>query len=183
MTLRATPPPRALETLDELPLPRQLVLDALPQASGLLERLGLPLAGVPFGASQGPGSGGGVGDGAGTGIGSGSGPGLGPGSGGGTGGGAYRPGGAVTAPRVIAEVSPVYTNEAMFRRIQGSVVLELVVDSRGRPSGIRVVQSLDPGGLDEQARAAVNQWRFDPGRLAGVPVDVRVTVILDFRLR
>ena len=67
--------------------------------------------------------------------------------------------------------------------IQGSVVLELIVTRGGRPSEIHVIRSLDSRGLDEQAVAAVAQWRFEPGRLAGTPVDVLVTVMLDFSIR
>ena len=59
-------------------------------------------------------------------MGAGRGPGVGRGSGGGTGGGAYRPGGAVTAPRLIVEVRPTYTSDALLRRIQGTVELEIV---------------------------------------------------------
>ncbi len=62
-------------------------------------------------------------------------------------------------------------------------MLELVVRSNGRPSDIRIVRSLDPGGLDEQAIIAASQWRFEPGRLSGKPVDVIVTVMLDFWIR
>jgi TonB family protein len=160
-----------------------IVVDATPLASGTFEQIGLPEGGVSSGTSTGPGSGGGVGSGAGSGVGSGRGAGLGPGSGGGTGGGVYRPGGSVTAPRVITQVNPTYTNEALRSRIQGTVVLELIVTRDGRPSAIHVVSSLDSRGLDEQAIAAVTQWRFEPGRLAGTPVDVLVTVMLDFRIR
>jgi TonB family protein len=159
-----------------------LVLDAKPLASGTFEQLGLPIGGVSFGTSTGPGSGGGVGTGTGTGIGSGEGPGLGPGSGGGVGGGFYRPGGGVTPPTLISQVKPTYTPEALLHRIQGSVVLELVVTRDGLPSNIRITQSLDPRGLDEQAIGAVRQWRFAPGRLGGTPVDVLVTVVLDFSI-
>src|ERR1700722_9264972 len=35
----------------------------------------------------------------------------------------------------------------------------------------------DPGGLDEQAIVATGQWRFEPGRLAGRPVDVLGTLL------
>jgi TonB family protein len=108
---------------------------------------------------------------------------VGGGAGGGVGGGPYRPGGAVTTPRVLTQVSPTYTKEALLRRIQGAVVMEVVVTRNGRPSDIRVVRSLDPGGLDEQAVAAVTRWRFEPGRLAGTPVDVLVTIMLDFFIR
>ena len=119
----------------------------------------------------------------GSGIGSGRGPGLGPGSGGGTGGGVYRPGGSVTAPRVITEVKPTYTSDALRDRIQGTIVLELIVRRNGHPSDIHVIRSVDPRGLDEEAIATVAQWRFEPGRLAGTPVDVLVTVMPDFWIR
>jgi protein TonB len=184
----ATDSPALVE--DDLPLP-SIVLEAKPLASGTFDEIGLPVGDATSGTSTGPGSGGGVGTGTGSGIGSGQGPGLGPGSGGGVGGGAgggvgggpYRPGGAVTTPRLLTEVSPTYTKEALLRRIQGTVVMEVIVTRNGRPSDIRVVRSLDPGGLDEQAVAAVTRWRFEPGRLAGTPVDVLVTIMLDFYIR
>jgi TonB family protein len=62
-------------------------------------------------------------------------------------------------------------------------VLELIVTREGRPSQIHVVQSLDAGGLDDQAIAAAAQWRFEPARLAGTPVDVLVIIMLDFWIR
>jgi protein TonB len=80
-------------------------------------------------------------------------------------------------------VSPKYTDDALMRKIQGTVELELVVTKDGLPSQMRVRRSLDPGGLDERAIAAVSGWRFEPGRLAGKPVDVVVTVFLDFRIQ
>ncbi len=170
------------EGITSAPLPGVL-LDARPLASGTRDVLGLPEGGVSFGTSLGPGSGGGVGDGAGTGIGSGIGPGVGPGAGGGIGGGVYRPGGNVTPPRLITQVKPKYTDDALAQKIQGTVVLQVVVKSDGRPGTIVVLRSLDPGGLDDAAVAAAREWRFEPGRLAGTPVDVLVTVMLDFRIQ
>jgi periplasmic protein TonB len=189
LTLRARKPPPAVSVssspgsardVSEMP---SIVLDAKPLASGDFEELGLPAGGVLSAMSTGPDSGSGVGTGIGNGIGSGRGPGVGPGSGGGIGGGVYRAGRAVTAPRVIAEVKPNYTTAALLQRIQGTVVLELVVTRDGCASQIRVIRSLDPGGLDQEAITATAQWRFDPGRLAGVPVDVLVHVMLDFMIR
>ena len=107
---------------------------------------------------------------------------MGPGSGGGMGGGVFRPGGAVSAPKVIAQAKPKYTNQALFHKVQGTVVLELVVTSEGRPAHVHVIRSLGQG-LDEEAVAALRQWPFEPGRLAGTPVDVSVTVMLDFRIQ
>jgi len=162
--------------------PQALAIDAKPLASALAFQVGA-LDGPPaLGTSHGPGSGGGVGEGVGTGIGSGRGPGFGPGSGGGTGGGVYRPGSGVTPPTLLQEVKPTYTGEAMRLRIQGSVLLELIVQRDGTPREIRVIRSLDPKGLDREAVRAVEQWQFGPGRLNGVPVDVLVTVVMDFRV-
>ena len=183
VTLRVAKPRSTTGTNDAVHSLPELVLDARPLASGTTEQMGLPSGGVSYGTSLGPGSGGGVGEGIGTGIGSGHGPGIGPGSGGGVGGGIYRVGGGVTPPRVITEVKPTYTSKALQGRIQGSVWLELVVRADGTPAQIRVIRSLDPDGLDEQAIRATSLWRFEPGRLAGKPVNVVVTVMIDFLIR
>lgn len=165
----------------DAPLPA-LALDAKPLASGVVEQVGLPIGGVSYGSSTGPGSGGGVGDGDGTGLGSGRGPGVGPGAGGGSGGDLYRPGGTITAPQLTSQVRPSYTVDALDRHIQGSVELELVVTTEGAPSQIRIVRSLDPKGLDDEAIKAVRQWTFKPGHLAGTPVNVIVRVVLNFTI-
>ena len=84
---------------------------------------------------------------------------------------------------MIKEVKPQYTSEALLKRIQGTVVLEAIVTADGCASPIRIVRSLDRGGLDEEALAAVAQWRFEPGRLGATPVDVLVRIELDFVIR
>ena len=186
LRVRKRPPPTARASapaVEDVPLLPSVVLDAKPLASGLFDQIGLPTGAVMSGTSTGPGSGGGVGTGSGTGMGSGRGPGWGPGSGGGTGGGVYRAGGTVSAPRLVKEVRPKYTNDALAKKIQGTVVLEAVVTADGCTSQIRVVRSLDAGGLDEEAVAAVAQWRFEAGRLGNAPVDVLVTIVLAFSLR
>jgi outer membrane biosynthesis protein TonB len=45
-----------------------------------------------------------------------------------------------------------------------------------------VTRSLDPHGLDEEAIIAVREWRFTPGRIGKTPVDVLVSILLDFRI-
>jgi protein TonB len=107
---------------------------------------------------------------------------MGAGSGGGFGGGAYRLGSGVTPPTVLKQVTPKYTADAMRQRIQGVVVLEVVISRDGVPTAIRVTRSLDPG-LDGEAIAAAREWRFTPGRIGDMPVDVLVTILLDFNVR
>ena len=63
------------------------------------------------------------------------------------------------------------------------MTLELIVAVDGTPTDIHVVRSLDPDGLDKEAIAAVHQWKFEPGRLNGMPVAVFVRVIVDFTIR
>jgi TonB family protein len=134
--------------------------------------------------SRGPGSGPGAGSGTGTGMGPGQGSGLGPGYGGGFGGGAYRPGSGIELPRVIREVKPQYTADAMRAKIQGVVELEAVVQPDGTVGAVQVTRSLDRTfGLDQQAINAVKQWRFIPGTRLGQAVPVLVTVELTFTLR
>jgi protein TonB len=135
-------------------------------------------------ASQGSGSGGGAGTGRGSGIGPGDGSGLGPGSGGGTGGGVYQPGNGVTLPRVLREVRPQYTSDAMRAKVQGTVLLQCVVKPDGTVGDVQVVRSLDGVfGLDGEAIKAARQWRFAPGTRLGEPVPVLVTIELTFTLR
>jgi TonB family protein len=125
-----------------------------------------------------------TGSGTGTGAGDGTGSGLGRGSGGGTGGGVYRPGSGVINPRILREVKPQYTADAMRAKVQGTVLLECVVLADGTVGRVDVVKSLDPTfGLDQEAVKAAKQWRFQPGTRFGEPVAVLVTIELTFTLR
>jgi TonB family protein len=165
--------------------PVELAIPALAMASGTDQVVG-SLQGIPDpnSTSQGPGSGGGAGTGRGTGIGPGSGSGLGPGSGGGTGGGVYRPGSGITTPRVLREVKPQYTPDALRAKIQGEVWLDCVVTAGGDVGNCDIVRSLDGVfGLDQEAIKAARQWRFSPGLRQGVPVPVLVTISMGFTLR
>ena len=143
--------------------------------------LGDPLSKVLGQPSNGTGSGGGIGSGSGGGVGSGTGPGVGPGHGGGYGGGAYRVGGGVSAPKVVYDPDPEYSEEARKAKYQGTVVLWLVVAPDGHPQQIRVQRSLGMG-LDEKAIEAVRQWRFEPAKKDGQPVPVMINVEVNFRL-
>ena len=145
---------------------------------------GAILSETPVSESQGSGTGGGAGTGTGSGSGSGTGSGLGPGYGGGTGGGAFRPGAGITLPRVLREVKPQYTADAMRAKVQGSVWLECIVMPDGSVGEVKVTRSLDPiFGLDQEAIKAARNWRFSPGMRQGQPVPVIITIELTFTLR
>ncbi len=131
--------------------------------------------------SNGTGSGGGIGSGSGGGVGVGHGSGVGAGSGGGIGGGVYKVGGGISAPQAISAPDPDYTEEARRAKKQGTCVLWLIVDAAGRPRDIKVVRGLGLG-LDAKALEAVRQWRFQPALKDGKPVDVQISVEVEFHL-
>jgi protein TonB len=176
--LKPTPPK------PEPPSEQQLKLPVLEVQSGVTTLPGAITAPPAPTTSQGAGSGGGAGTGQGSGIGPGQGSGLGPGYGGGTGGGVYRPGSGIVSPRVLKEVKPQYTSEAMRAKIQGDVTVECVVTPQGRCANIRVIRSLDPTfGLDQQAVKAAGEWLFTPGMRQGQPVAVLISIEMSFTLR
>jgi len=146
-----------------------------------MANFGDPLAAIGP-PSNGPGSGSGIGSGKGGGVGSGTGGGVGPGEGGGIGGGVYALGsGGVTAPIAIYRPDPDFSDEARKARLQGTVVLDIIVDETGKARNIRVRQSLGLG-LDEQAIKTLQLWRFKPGTKGGRPVAVWATVHVGFHL-
>jgi len=181
-----TPParPRPEAPLPTLAVPQAIQAPVLPVGGDVIELAGLP-GPAPAPAetpSAGPGSGGGVGSGQGVGLGEGDGGGIGEGSGGGTGGGPYQPGSGIEPPTLVREVHASYTAEARRRGLEGDVVLEVVVNRDGRVGSVRVTRGLG-SGLDQKAVEAVRQWRFTPARRRGAPVDVVVTVSVEFTLR
>lgn len=67
------------------------------------------------------------------------------------------------APVRISGDEPVYTEEASRARIQGIVILEIVIEADGRVSGGKVLKPL-PFGLTEAAISAVRTWKYKPGK-------------------
>ena len=67
----------------------------------------------------------------------------------------YEPGNGVSLPRVTKEVKPEYTNEAQTQRIEGTVLLGVVVLNDGSVGDVKVTRSLDSAyGLDASAVTA-----------------------------
>ena len=89
--------------------------------------------------------------------------GTGPGDGSGIGNGA-GPFGPV-ASQVICRVcpDPLYSEEARKTKMQGSVLLNVLVGADGRAKDIRVVRGLGMG-LDENAIQAIRNWQFIPAK-------------------
>ena len=93
----------------------------------------------------------------------------------------YRLGAGITSPKPTKRVDPEFSEEARRDKVQGIVILSLVVGVDGIPRDITVKRSLGHG-LDEKAMEAVKQWIFEPGRKDGQPVPVRVMMEVSFKL-
>ena len=85
----------------------------------------------------------------------------------------------ITARRV----APIYPATSRRRSEEGDVVLDVLVGADGRVTQITVAGSSDFERLDKAAVAAVQQWRFVPGRVAGEPQAMRLRVPIRFQLR
>jgi TonB family protein len=72
----------------------------------------------------------------------------------------------------------------MIARIQGTVMMDAIVNVDGTVGNVVVVRSLDTEhGLDEEAIRTVKQWTFEPGTSNGKPVPVKVRLEVEFNLR
>jgi len=86
-------------------------------------------------------------------------------------------------PRVVREIRPSYTSEAMRAKVQGQVEMEVIVAPDGTVGAARVTKSLDKEhGLDQAALTAARYWHFIPGTKNGVAVPMQVGLVLEFRL-
>jgi TonB family protein len=92
----------------------------------------------------------------------------------------FRLGPGIVPPFVVAKATPAYTDEAHLAKMEGSVLLSLVVDADGKPGDIQVARPLGLG-LDERAVENVRAWQFRPGTKAGSAVAVRVNEEVFFR--
>ncbi len=94
----------------------------------------------------------------------------------------YSPGrDGVTIPRAIHQPAAEYSDKARRKKLEGTVMLSLVVTPEGNTTDIKVTSPLG-SGLDEKAIEAVRQWKFEPAMKDGKPVAVKVAVEVSFHL-
>jgi TonB family protein len=89
----------------------------------------------------------------------------------------------VGVPRCVYCPNPSYTNEARAAKINGSVVLQVVVTAEGHAENISVLRKLGYG-LDQSAIETVKNWQFQPAKGSdGNPVSTIVPVEVTFRIK
>lgn len=100
---------------------------------------------------------------------------------------------ATSAPKLFRFVEPEYTREARRKRVRAEVVVEVLVNEKGRVEESRVLERYLLGrneereptqqlgyGLEEAALAAAEQLGFRPARQDGKPVSSYTTLSFSF---
>lgn len=106
--------------------------------------------------------------------------------------GQYHVGDGVLGPRLIYSVDPEFTEKARRKKLGGTCLVSILVDTEGNPQDVRVVKSIastaapslrdTAAGLDEKAVEAAKQYKFKPATFQGKPVPVEVKVEIGFRI-
>ena len=85
------------------------------------------------------------------------------------------------SPRKIVDARPVYPEFARIARVEGTIIMEAVIDTSGQVTQLRVLRSVPM--LDQAAVDAVRQWRYTPSLYGGHPVSVLMTITVRFTLQ
>ncbi|MGA7632267.1 MAG: energy transducer TonB, partial [Terriglobales bacterium] len=81
---------------------------------------------------------------------------------------------------LIKKVTPVYPPEAKYAHIQGSVVLQAVINKSGDIVDLEAISG--PNELVMSAVNAVRKWKYRPYLLNGDPVTVQTQIVVNYEL-
>jgi TonB family protein len=87
----------------------------------------------------------------------------------------------MTAPKAVYQPAPEYADGPRRKKIQGDVLVSMIVNADGKVRDTQVVHGLDKD-LDRKALECVNKWKFDPATKDGQPVAMRLIVQVNFHL-
>jgi len=82
---------------------------------------------------------------------------------------------------VVERTNPVYPDSAKKKGLEGTVYVQVFVDTAGMPTKAKVVKSDNPL-FDRPSLDAIRNWRFTPAQVGGKPVGVWVTVPFRYKL-
>jgi TonB family protein len=92
-----------------------------------------------------------------------------------------RVGGTIKPPVKTTHVDAVYPADALASGVGGVVILQATIDTVGNVVAAQVLKSIPM--LDQAAIDAVEQWKFEPTLLNGVPTPLIMTVTVNFVAR
>ena len=89
-------------------------------------------------------------------------------------------GGQLQPPRLISSTPPTYPSQARAQRLQGLVVLDVLVDETGKVVETKVISG--PALLLLAAQESLRTWKYQPAQLNGKPISVHTKVNVRFSL-
>lgn len=90
----------------------------------------------------------------------------------------------VIKPEVVSKVNPSYPPVAAAKKIEGTVILSILISENGSVVDTKVLRGAGgPAGLNEAAQAAVKKWKFRPAVKQGKRVKVWMTYPIVFKLQ
>ena len=95
--------------------------------------------------------------------------------------GVVRVGGSVREPKKLYDVRPVYPSAELATGGEAIVRIQAIIARDGTVADAVVASA--PSAFDASAIGAVRQWMFSPTQLNGVPVEVLMTVTVNFKVR
>ncbi len=89
---------------------------------------------------------------------------------------------SVAPPKCLYSPLPQYTQEARDAKVEGILLMQAIIRKNGQVSDIKILRSIGYG-LDQSAIETVSkEWKFEPGKLDGQPVNVQANIEVSFRL-
>ncbi len=85
------------------------------------------------------------------------------------------------APVARSRANPVYPFDERRRGLEGSVLVDFIVDASGTVYGARAVPP-SATGFESAAVQAVSKWKFQPGMKSGRPVAVHLQIPIVFSI-
>ena len=86
-------------------------------------------------------------------------------------------------PQPLSSIRPVYPEIAQEAGIEGTVVVQVFVDKKGRVKDTLVLKGIPNTGLDEAAVTAIKKTRFRPAKQRERAVGVWISIPVNFRLK
>ena len=86
-------------------------------------------------------------------------------------------------PQPLSSIRPVYPEIAQEAGIEGTVVVQVFVDKKGRVQATLILKGIPNTGLDEAAVMAIKKTRFRPAKQRERAVGVWISIPVNFRLK
>jgi protein TonB len=81
---------------------------------------------------------------------------------------------------VLRNPPPRYPQNLKQKGISGKVVIEATVDTTGKVSNAKILESSDPA-FSEAVLKAIRQWMFNPATKDGQPISSKIQVPFSFK--